>query len=285
MNSLKELASKFYRQTTAPLRQLPDFLVIGVVKGGTTSIFKYISQHPQVAPGIAKEVKYFKNNNYAKHDLNWYRSHFPLNRQITKDMRITGEASPQYFHNPEAPSRVHQVMPNAKLIVLLRNPVDRAYSHYSMNKRNLKQKRGVEVQAEFKKVVEEEMDLLSRFRPPAPPSENTHSYTKENSAIGRKCFHLASGIYINSLHRWLSFFAKENFLVLKSEDLFENPELITDQVYQFLCLSSHQGVYDVFNEGSRQTIDKDLRERLVEFYKPYNQILYDYLDRDFQWDS
>ena len=118
-NSLLSLRTPALR-----IRLMPEFIVIGAQRCGTTSLYAYLSSHPQVVPAIKKEVHFF-DYNFGK-GLDWYRSHFPR----WTPMGVTGEATPYYMFHPNAAKRVYQVIPQTKLIMLLRNPIDRAYSHY-----------------------------------------------------------------------------------------------------------------------------------------------------------
>ena len=123
-----------FRRVTANLRDLPDFAIIGAQKAGTTSLYNFITKHPAIAPASIKEVEYFSMR-YSLGE-SWYRSNFPMDlsrRRLAKKINqeiITGEASPYYLFHPTAPNRMKDLLPDAKLIVILRNPVDRAYSHY-----------------------------------------------------------------------------------------------------------------------------------------------------------
>lgn len=126
------LLNKFKR-LSAPLRPFPDFIIIGAQKGGTSSLFSYLKQHSQLQLPDKKEIHFF-DNDYQK-GVNWYRSHFPM--KIFDNIK-TGEATPYYLFHPHAPQRIFQHCPKVKLIVMLRNPTDRAYSHYMMqNKRKI----------------------------------------------------------------------------------------------------------------------------------------------------
>src|SRR5437879_9845243 len=126
---------KLYRGTTNWIRLLPDFIIIGTQRGGTTSLYSYLASHPSVGPASTKEVHFF-DNKYTK-GLAWYRAHFPsaiekyYAEHIQKRKFITGESSPYYLFHPHVPKRVAKDVPHAKFIVLLRNPVDRAYSQYN----------------------------------------------------------------------------------------------------------------------------------------------------------
>ena len=103
--------------------KLPDFIIIGCQRGGTTSLYNYITSHPDVEPASQKELHFF-DYNFDK-GLDWYKDQFP-------DNKITGETSPYYIIHPHAPRRIAQAKPDVKILILLRNPGDRAYSHYNL---------------------------------------------------------------------------------------------------------------------------------------------------------
>src|SRR5215216_7751234 len=123
-----------YGRATAKLRPLPDFLVLGAQKAGTTALYAYLRRHPQIAGPSWKEVSFF-DRHYARGE-SWYRGNFPsrpatwLARRRAGAEPIVGEASPGYLFHPHAPQRVATLLPNVRLIALLRDPVDRALSHY-----------------------------------------------------------------------------------------------------------------------------------------------------------
>ncbi|MCI5147305.1 MAG: sulfotransferase, partial [Candidatus Electrothrix sp. AR3] len=115
-----------YSALTARLRPLPNFLVIGAQKSGTTSLFHYICQHPQVFENKSKEIHFFDHNYHC--GANWYRSHFPLAGKLMRN-RCLGEATPYYLCHPHAPSHIFDLLPRVKIIAILRDPVERAISH------------------------------------------------------------------------------------------------------------------------------------------------------------
>src|SRR5581483_11863989 len=123
------------RQLTADFRVLPDFLVIGGQKCGTTALYNYIIEHPDIYLAVRKQMHYF-DNRYEKGDR-WYRSGFPTVaekfyvKNILRKRFITCEATPNYIFHPQAARRVARLLPHAKFILVLRDPVDRAYSHYN----------------------------------------------------------------------------------------------------------------------------------------------------------
>jgi hypothetical protein len=111
--------------------KMPDFLIVGAAKAGTTSLYNYLIQHPKIDGAVRKEVHYF-DRDYDK-TIDYYRSCFPSLSQPND--HITGEATPYYLFHPYAPERIHKTMPFTKIIILLRNPIDRAYSHYNFTVR------------------------------------------------------------------------------------------------------------------------------------------------------
>ena len=112
-----------FRRLTGPLRGMPSLLLIGTQKGGSTSLFNYLVQHPDVLPPLGKEVHYF-DFNYGK-GVNWYHGRFPYRYQLGGGVR-TLDATPYYMMHPLAPERAAGLLPDVKLIAVLRNPIDRA---------------------------------------------------------------------------------------------------------------------------------------------------------------
>ena len=128
------LAEVLSRGLTHPIRLLPDFLISGAQRGGTTSLYNYLQAHPCFELPTTKELHFFDRKFHR--GLAWYRAHFPTYLEKCFAQRIqgraflTGEATPNYLFHPLVSRRVAEVLPRVKLIVLLRNPVDRAFSHY-----------------------------------------------------------------------------------------------------------------------------------------------------------
>jgi hypothetical protein len=123
-----------YRQATWSKRAFPSIIIIGAQKSGTSSLFYYLGQHPQIIPSYKKEVHFFDGglnpnvDNFNKGEP-WYRSHFPLKRNTINNQKAF-EASPLYLFNPLSPQRIYELIPEVRLIAVLRNPVERAISHY-----------------------------------------------------------------------------------------------------------------------------------------------------------
>jgi hypothetical protein len=245
----------------------PDFVIIGTQRGGTTSLHAYLRQLPDVALPEKKELHYLTDRFERGRD--WYLGQFPGERAPGV---ITGEATPYSMFHPLAPARLKQVAPQAKLIALLRNPVDRAYSHYLMER-----ERGDE-SLDFAAAIAAEPDRLSgeAMRLERNPSYESFSH-KHHS-------YLARGDYAPQLERWLAAFPREQLLVIRSEDLYEQSAETFARVTEFLELpSAWSGSFKALNKSTGPRMDGALRERLVDHFAPRNATLAKLLGWDPNW--
>jgi hypothetical protein len=278
--------SKVQRELTSQDRVLPDFLILGVQKGGTTSLFRYLEGHPNVVSVFKKEIKYF-DCNYPK-GLDWYRSHFPSSAEMSSGynskiqkvsgmsdpVQKSGEASPNYIFHPLAAQRVKETVPNARLILLLRDPVSRAYSHYNGNRQRGREK------LSFPEAIEQEENRL------AGEEEKIISDPDYSMYRFLHFSYLTRGIYIDQVRNWFSVFPREQFLILRSEDFFEGPRRVFEQVLSFLELPKWDLSDDrVYNVGRYGDLDIATSEKLRAYFRPHNQQLYEYLGRDFAWEN
>lgn len=260
-----------FHRATAPLRALPDFVIIGAMKGGTTSMFQYLAQHPQVRPPFRKEIKFF-DIHFAK-GLGWYRAHFPLQAKM-KAGAVTGEATPYYLFHPLAAERMAKFLPNAKLIVMLRNPVDRAYSHYSHMRRVGREP------LSFENAFASEPERLAGEADRIVSDPNYSTFTHVHYS------YLARGCYAEQLPRWLDRFPREQMLILPSEDLTTAPAQVFQKSLDFLGIEVWQPKnFDIFKRGSYESMPANTRAKLVEYFRPHNQQLYDLLGMKFDWDK
>lgn len=285
IKSVKEVAQSsvgFYRTITSSIRLLPDFIIIGAQRGGTTSLYAYLSQHPQIAPAALKEIHFFDNN--FRKGVAWYRTQFPslIEKSIAKNIGnqnfITGEASPYYLFHPHVPERVVEVVPDARLIVLLRNPVDRAYSHYFHEVELGHEKLSFEeALAQEEARTHEECARIAAD--PQYRSYNHQHYT-----------YLSRGIYANQLQRWLNLFPREQLLVIKSEDFYADPDGIFQQTLAFLDVRAMgqkpSQWYKPYNHSTYEQakMSPHVRKRLTVYFEPHNDRLYKLLERDFGWE-
>jgi len=261
----------FHRLTTS-FRASPDFLVVGTQKGGTTSLFKYLIQHSQVLSSFRKEVKFFDSNFFRGYS--WYRAHFPLKSKLRAAHAITGEASPYYMYHPTAPERIKSALPSVKIIAILRNPVERAYSHYQHMVRVGRE------DLSFEQAIAKESERISgeAEKIAADPTYPQYRHIQYS--------YLERGRYVEQVQKLYGLFPRENILILKSEDLYGQPADVMKTAFGFLGLAPNEnGNYKVFKQGDyKDDMDPVIRRKLVEYFRPYNQRLYDFLDMKFDWD-
>lgn len=261
-------------------RALPDFLIIGPSKTGTTSLWHYLTQHPHVLRNYddRKEIQYFDRR--LKKGLRWYKAHFPTRSFIEEREKelgggkvLIGDATTHYIFHPLAAAKIKELLPNVKIIVLFRDPVSRAYSHYHheirMNRENLS----------FKEVIEMEPSRLKGSHEMI--MQNPYYFSQERHDHS----YLERGKYYDQLIRWYRCFPKNQIMVLKSEDFFKNPETVYKKVLEFLGLPSYDKVeFKKMNQGTYENIDPDVIKRLKDYFHEENQKLYRLLRVDFKWD-
>jgi hypothetical protein len=241
-------------------RHEPDFLIIGAAKCGTTSLYNYLIEHPDVAGAAAKELRFFDVK--FRKGWDWYLAQFPERGAA----QIVGESSPTYLFDPSVPGRVKTALPNAKLIVMLRNPVDRAYSQYTFRTRRLET-------ASFR---DEMLADIARWQATGMAVEKVEGSPS----------YIARGIYADQLDRWFAHFPQDQFHIIRSEDLFADPVPVFAAVLEFLALPSWRPEqFRAFNAGAYTGMEPDMRQLLTQIYAPHNRRLESMLDRRFGWDE
>lgn len=254
MSRLSRRCSLLKAQTwgwlTASWRKKPDFLIIGAQKAGTTSLFHYLAQHPDLAMPVDKEIHYY-DINYQK-GLNWYKRYFPLRSSA----KYSGEATPYYLFHPFVPKRIAHDMPKVKLIVCLRDPTQRAFSHYQMMKRF-----GVEWLT-FEEAIQHEP---IRYR---QGLRDLSLEPLKRSAFHQDFSYITRGKYARQIRRWFTYFPREQFLFLSSEELARHPVQVLTQVYIFLGIRvvlpadlSHK------NQGDASSMNPETLTRLRAYYR------------------
>lgn len=257
-------AEKTEREDAAPSE--PNFMIIGAEKSGTTSLFQYLRQHPAVMPSIEKEIDFFDME--YEQGLDWYLAHFP--RMPAAPKWITGETSANYLYSDVAPERVFRHFPNIQLAVILRNPVDRTISRYSMMVRNGAEKRSLA------RAVQTEIELI----------EGATKAGEIPWPVLNRCRHVGNSLYYYHLKRWLAFFPQKQLLTLDSESLFTKPDQTLNQLYRTLGLGAYsQSSYPKHNSGQYPSADRDVRQMLAAFFAPHTRKLEALLEQTFDWNQ
>jgi hypothetical protein len=265
-----------YRWITNPWRSLPDFIIVGTQKGGTSSLYASLCLHPQIRPVIEKELHFFDLQFHR--GKSWYQAQFPLRSSrlhsfgVKHPPAISGEASPYYLFHPHVPKRILTLIPQAKIIILLRNPIDRAYSHYHHNVR--KQRESLS----FEEAIRQEPSRLHHEFDRMMQDDCYLSHAHQHFS------YLARGIYIEQIRRFEAVFPKNQMLILQSECLFARPEQTYQDVIAFLGVDAWSPKrFKPRNVNSYSQIAPSTREQLRDHFEPHNQLLYDHLGRDFGW--
>lgn len=281
---LKDAANtltRAYAVRTADQRHLPDFLIIGTKRGGTTSLWNYLLQHPLVMPmfpasrGIKSPGYYYVN--YGRGDA-WYRSHFATERELDQieerlsHRPLTGEACPYYMYYPPVAERVRARTPDVKIIVMLRDPVKRAYSHYWERVGD-----GVE-SLSFEEALAAEPERLRGEREKMAADPMYYSRAHDFYSYRDR------GVYRPQLENWFSVFPREQFLITSAEALYKDEQATMDRVTEFLGLPPHAlPVAERHNHLPAPPMKDDTRAELVEFFRPHNRALYELLGTDYGW--
>jgi hypothetical protein len=260
-------------------RLLPDFVIIGAAKAGTTSLFGWLSEHPFIAPASQKEVHYFDYNYFRGED--WYRQHFPrrANRERFAFEHgrpfLTGEASPSYMSHHWAPERLARLLPEAKLLVALRNPVDRAYSQFQMSRR------------ENEEPLESFMDAIAAEETRLAPERARMLADRGYNSWPIGCWsYLMRGRYAEQVERWLTLFRRDQLHFLTLEQLAVEPQEALDGVHGFLGLPPHSyAALPRLHVARYDSIDAGAREQLAEYFRPHNERLYELAGTDFGWEA
>lgn len=265
-----------YRRLTPSRRSLPDFIVIGAQRSGSTSLFRYLQSHPAIRGALVKEPHFF-DLNYER-GLDWYRAFFPTEatrRRLAKDNTpmLVGEGTPYYIFHPHVPRRVAEVLPDVRLIAMGRNPVDRAFSHYHQQVR----RRGQPLT--FEQALEIEEQRLER------ETERLLEDPTYQSSVHQTFSFVARGRYAEQLERWYAVFPREQVHFVRSEDFFDDPAGVGDGVLTFLGLSPWRPQeFPHLGKLGAARMRPETRNRLERYFRPHNQRLAQLLSRDLGWD-
>ena len=232
----------------------PDFVIIGTQRGGTTSLHAYLRGHPHIETPTKKEI-HFLTDRFDR-GAEWYIGQFPA---VVPVATRVGEATPYALFHPLAPQRLYDIAPGARIIVLLRNPVDRAYSHYLHERA-----RGHE-SLSFEEAIAAEPERLKGLE------EQLISGELHASDVHKRASYLARGRYARQLERWLSVFPREQLLILQSEDLYADPAAATQRVTEFLGVPPLSGeVFSAHNATTGPPMRAETRKRLTRDFAADN---------------
>jgi hypothetical protein len=263
------------RLRTANERVLPDFLILGAQRAGTSSLHKYLVQHPMIHSNelAETEVHFFDAKHVPGAELAgreaWYRAHFPRKRELGAQSRVF-DSTPNYLFDPLAAQRIHDMLPQAKLLVLLRDPTQRAISHYFKSRRK----------------GDESLDMLEAFQQEEARFERAMAQEIPPPRFVFGQTYKSRGRYAEQLERYRKKCFPENMLVLVSEEFFSNPRATLRRVFEFVGVDAAFSVPDLTPENvgtNRQPVPGEVRGYLQNYFRPHNRALFDLLGRNLQW--
>lgn len=265
---------------SAPFRATPDYLIVGAQRAGTTSLHHYLTQSPAVVPArLTKGVHWFDVN--ADRSAGWYRAHFPLRatlaargRRAGTDRAVTGEGSPYYLFHPAVPRRIAAELPTTKLLVVLRDPVQRAWSqyHHEVGK-------GFETLG-FEDALDREEDRLAGEEERLLADPGYHSLSHQHHS------YVARGHYAEQLERLFAAVGRDRVLVLESGDLRRARQQAVDHVADFLGIPRWTLTDDTTHNARRyDRMPGHLRDRLARHFAGPNERLFRLLGRRWDWTS
>ncbi|MEQ9370565.1 MAG: sulfotransferase domain-containing protein [Coleofasciculus chthonoplastes F3-SA18-01] len=272
------MIKKLIKEAVYPIiKSPPDFLIIGAQKAGTTSLYRYLAQHPQVLENNTwKEIRYFDLPENYSQGLGWYLGHFPS--KFRKGNKLTCDASPSYLYFPQIPKQIKQNLGNIKMIAVLREPVSRAYSawqmYHSFSDNPNDKLKAIADERSFAEAIEQELN----------PESNTAKYPYD---------YIDRGKYVEQLENYYNYFDRDNILVLNIEQFRKNFGTVLDCVCDFLNIEKFsQNEIDNLNnqkhnsgkyKSSKTTEDQEKMEFLRSYFAPFNERLYTLLGTRYNW--
>jgi hypothetical protein len=262
---------------TSRARMLPGFLIVGAQRCGTTSMYRTLSQHPAVLKSVLHKGVHYFDMNYS-HPIGWYRAHFPLTTRAALVARSAGvtpqtfESSPYYMFHPLAADRIAADLPDVKLLVLLRDPVERAYSAFAHERARGFEDEPFEVALDLEAGrLQGEAERIAADPGYLSRSHQHHAYR-------------ARGQYIEQLERLAALVGRDRILVVDSGDFFAKPEPVYDSVLDFLRLP--YGDYPAFerhNARPRSALPHSIAAALDQHFLPYDERLSAWLGQVPSW--
>ena len=258
-----------YFGITSPFRTIPNFIVIGVKRCGTTTLYEQLSEHPCIEKSAHDNLGFFNNN--FELGMNWYKSHFVTNFRKKEIERKYGkfatyDVTSSYIQKKKTAQNIFKTLPNVKLILILRNPTDRAYSEYNQNIIDENESR------DFTELIKQEINEIQNME-----NENLEFSSNKINLVKK-------GIYIKQILPWMDIFPKKQILIISTEEFDKNTTETYNKIFRFLELPK----YEIKNErryrkGNYEKMKEETRKMLNNFYQKYNEELFQKIEKKFDW--
>lgn len=248
---------------TSPVRITPDFLVIGAKRCGTTSLYEYLGKHPSIKKSFRDHIGFFDSNFHL--GLNYYKSFFPtiFEKKFFENKNrkfLNYDVTSTYIENSITAKRVFDTLPNSKIIAIIRNPIDRAYSEYNVDK-----EMNPEIET-FETFVDDEIE------------KNDISSNRKN--------YLKKGFWFLQLKPWFELFPRKNILILSTEEFGRDANHVFNTIFEFLELERFSIKNPKkFRKGNYSKLNDKTRDRLTNFFRPHNIQFYDLVGKNFDWEK
>lgn len=269
------LAASPLGELNAGIRMEPSYLIVGGKRCGTTTLQDYLSRHPQILPVRSGKGTHYFDENYAKGER-WFRAHFPAQvtqRRVCRSVGalvITGEASPYYCFHPRSFERIAEVLPDVRLIFILRDPVERAYSHFTYERR-----RGFETLS-VHRALDAETDRLAGEEDRLRVDDSYVSFAHRHWSYASR------GRYVEQLRRALLHFPTDQILILEFDKLFSGSQAEFRRVTEFLGIGPVRlGAMPRLSQGDGKQVPEGVRRRLTKHYRVANAMLAEEFGVDF----
>ncbi|MEP6681652.1 MAG: sulfotransferase [Parafilimonas sp.] len=286
--SIKSITTKgiTYIKKRTLKKHPPAFIIAGAQKSGTSSLHYYLSQHPNLLGSTPKEVRYFDRDDNFRKGKKWYHRSF-VNLHANKKDFLCFEATPEYLYRSYVPQRIHQEYPHLKIIIILRDPVKRAYSAWNMYKHFFKVKR---IPQGY--VHKKENNLVTEFFkadkfPLFEEAIASEILKIENNSTLEEPGLLRRGIYMPQIKRYHDLFGKDHVLILGMGDLNKNKKECLNNILRFLNLKESEWNFlpvEKRNTGSySEQMNIETKEKLYAFFESHNNALFKYLGTNINW--
>jgi hypothetical protein len=264
---------------TSPWRALPNVLIAGGQRCGTTSMYRALIQHPGVLRPVGRKGVHYFDTGYG-HGPRWYRGHFPLTRTVERARRTCGsapivlESSPYYGFHPLAADRIDADLPGVKLIVLIRDPVERAYSAHAHELA-----RGFETET-FERALDLEATRLDGQEDRLVREPLSVSLDHQHHA------YVARGQYVELLRRLEDVVGRDRLHVVDSHRFFTDPDAVWADTLVYLGLAdAGHPVFERHNARPRSPMPDHVRLRLERHFRPWDEALTEWLGWAPSWRS
>jgi hypothetical protein len=283
LKRIVHIGSRGYGRLTAEQRMLPSFLICGGQRCGTTSLYRALSAHPTVLKAVLHKGVHYFDVGYRR-GMRWYRGHFPRQRTADRVLARYGvpaqsfESSPYYMYHPHAMSRIASDLPGVKLVVLVRDPVERAYSQHAHELA-----RGFETEPSFARALALEPVRLRGVPERMLADPGYYSFAHQHHA------YRARGRYADHLDAMAERVGRDRIHVVESEEFFADPVPVYDRVLEFLGLPQPDGLrvgyppFERHNARPRAPMPDAVRDELSGYYTDHDRRLAGWLGRQPSW--